>query len=276
MAIIKCPDCGKEISDRAEACPNCGCPIAAKPVYENAPVAEVKKKKKTGIIIAIIAVIIIAAAAVLVFVLGGSGVKEITLSENNLELNLKGTHSVTYTVLPEDISEETTVVWSSSDENVATVSDYGEINAVGAGSCTITATAGRKSASVSVTVNSMPEEYMIIGNEVIALEDFAEEIKDNEVKFDSKYKGKTVTIVARVKEIEGGFLQTNLNHTFKAVITLNGGSFMNKFCVEAGSKSKASQFEIGDLIKVEGKLTTDLYGTSFYMYGPNTITKVTE
>lgn len=26
MALIKCPECGKEISDKAEACPNCGCP----------------------------------------------------------------------------------------------------------------------------------------------------------------------------------------------------------------------------------------------------------
>lgn len=28
MALIKCPDCGKQISDKAGACPNCGCPIA--------------------------------------------------------------------------------------------------------------------------------------------------------------------------------------------------------------------------------------------------------
>ena len=29
MALIKCPECGKEISDKATSCPNCGCPIAA-------------------------------------------------------------------------------------------------------------------------------------------------------------------------------------------------------------------------------------------------------
>lgn len=28
MALIKCPECGKEISDRAESCPHCGYPIA--------------------------------------------------------------------------------------------------------------------------------------------------------------------------------------------------------------------------------------------------------
>lgn len=28
MAIVSCPECGKQVSDRASACPNCGCPIA--------------------------------------------------------------------------------------------------------------------------------------------------------------------------------------------------------------------------------------------------------
>ena len=27
MALIKCSECGHEVSDRASACPNCGCPI---------------------------------------------------------------------------------------------------------------------------------------------------------------------------------------------------------------------------------------------------------
>ena len=26
MALINCPECGKEMSDSAAACPNCGCP----------------------------------------------------------------------------------------------------------------------------------------------------------------------------------------------------------------------------------------------------------
>lgn len=29
MALIKCPECGKEVSDKAISCPNCGCPIAS-------------------------------------------------------------------------------------------------------------------------------------------------------------------------------------------------------------------------------------------------------
>ena len=30
MALIKCPECGKEISDKAKTCPHCGVPIEMK------------------------------------------------------------------------------------------------------------------------------------------------------------------------------------------------------------------------------------------------------
>ncbi len=33
MALINCPECGREISDRAEACPHCGCPLTKEPEY---------------------------------------------------------------------------------------------------------------------------------------------------------------------------------------------------------------------------------------------------
>lgn len=29
MALIKCPECGKDVSDKAQSCINCGCPLAA-------------------------------------------------------------------------------------------------------------------------------------------------------------------------------------------------------------------------------------------------------
>lgn len=31
MAMIKCPDCGKDVSDQATTCINCGRPLAANP-----------------------------------------------------------------------------------------------------------------------------------------------------------------------------------------------------------------------------------------------------
>lgn len=42
MALINCPECGKEISDRAKSCPNCGCPVQKiipnEPTYNNQPI----------------------------------------------------------------------------------------------------------------------------------------------------------------------------------------------------------------------------------------------
>lgn len=35
MALIKCPECGREISDKAASCPNCGMPLAATDVTAN-------------------------------------------------------------------------------------------------------------------------------------------------------------------------------------------------------------------------------------------------
>ena len=36
MALIKCPECGRQVSDKAKACPDCGFPIA-----ENRPDGDV-------------------------------------------------------------------------------------------------------------------------------------------------------------------------------------------------------------------------------------------
>ena len=43
MALIKCTECGKEFSDKAESCPNCGCPTE----YVIKAINEKKKKLKT-------------------------------------------------------------------------------------------------------------------------------------------------------------------------------------------------------------------------------------
>ena len=62
MALIKCNECGNEISDMAEVCPHCGCPT--KSDNKN----SIQKHKKQ-MIIAISAIIGIAIAIVLIIVL---------------------------------------------------------------------------------------------------------------------------------------------------------------------------------------------------------------
>lgn len=98
MALINCPECGKEISDKAPTCPNCGFPLAgsssavdavsaedvASPV--SAPTSDVDQNKssdtatmqdrmdhlekaakgKNGIIIAVIAIAVLVIAAILI------------------------------------------------------------------------------------------------------------------------------------------------------------------------------------------------------------------
>lgn len=39
MALIKCPECGKEVSDNARYCQNCGCELSSD---QKAPIVEVK------------------------------------------------------------------------------------------------------------------------------------------------------------------------------------------------------------------------------------------
>ena len=38
MALIKCPECQKEVSDSAVSCPSCGCEVAAQPQEERKPI----------------------------------------------------------------------------------------------------------------------------------------------------------------------------------------------------------------------------------------------
>lgn len=62
MALIKCPECGKEISDRAGSCPSCGCPLetANEPKIEiQTPKKNVNIKKFLPIIIGVVIVAII-------------------------------------------------------------------------------------------------------------------------------------------------------------------------------------------------------------------------
>ncbi len=48
MALIKCPECGKEISDKASNCPNCGNPIAEKQNEATVQTPKVEVKAKEG------------------------------------------------------------------------------------------------------------------------------------------------------------------------------------------------------------------------------------
>lgn len=82
----------------------------------------------------------------------GVSVESVTLDNEELTLYVGDTDTLTATVTP---SGAATVTWKSSDSKVATVSN-GKVTAVKEGTATITATAGGKSASCTVTVTAAP------------------------------------------------------------------------------------------------------------------------
>ncbi len=110
-----------------------------------------------------IAVVVIIAAAI---ILKKPYVEEINLSSTEITVKAGESQLVTYEILPEKAAD-TKVTWESSDESVATVNESGYITAVSGGSCTITATAGKQTDSLEVTVKDKPNFlaiYMALGS----------------------------------------------------------------------------------------------------------------
>ena len=92
--------------------------------------------------------VIITATAVVATI----AVTSVTLNKSTLSLTEGSSETLTATVLPSNATNKT-VTWTVSPSGYATVSG-GVVKAVKAGSCTVTATAGGKSASCAVTVTA--------------------------------------------------------------------------------------------------------------------------
>ena len=72
MALIKCCECGKEISDKAKHCPNCG--------------VTIKKGNKTLLFLAIGATIVIIIIVIIIFILNNTNNSD-TNNTNNSDAN---------------------------------------------------------------------------------------------------------------------------------------------------------------------------------------------
>ena len=79
----------------------------------------------------------------------------IKLDKTELALSVGGVGTLKATVAPEDATDKT-IIWTSSSTAIATVDDNGNVTGVAAGTATITAQAGDKTATCVVTVTAAP------------------------------------------------------------------------------------------------------------------------
>ncbi|MBD5407331.1 MAG: leucine-rich repeat protein [Treponema sp.] len=95
-------------------------------------------------------------------------VNNITLDKNTLTLIRNGTAKLTATVTPSN-ADNKTVTWSSSNTSIATVDNDGMVTAISAGIATITAKAGDKTATCTVTVNPIPVNKVTLDKDTLTL-----------------------------------------------------------------------------------------------------------
>lgn len=91
MAMINCPECGKEISDKADKCPNCGCPIKEntpqpyQPVIVNNSTPEKKNGSCLKTVLIVIGVFIV--IGIIGGIAGGGNDKEEAVeAESEIEM----------------------------------------------------------------------------------------------------------------------------------------------------------------------------------------------
>ena len=162
MRLLKCPKCGEMFSDTYKTCPFCQ---EDEELHSNRPVKRGShrtgggraKPKVGGAAVVVCLVLVLGLAGYTIF---GSQLtaffsrdKEkpeptptvLTLSQSSVDMTVGGS-----TVL--SASGADGIVFSSSDESVATVAEDGTLQAVGAGSAIVTAKAGQQTATCQVTV----------------------------------------------------------------------------------------------------------------------------
>ncbi|GHT40261.1 hypothetical protein AGMMS49965_08270 [Bacteroidia bacterium] len=144
-------------------------------------------------------------------------VTSISLDKTTLTLDIGEDFTLTATVLPDDATDKT-VTWTSSDPGKATVVD-GKVTAVAAGTATITAKAGDKEATCTVTVNDAPAVPVDVTSisldkptlTLVVGEDFTltatvlpDDATDKTVTWESSDLGKATVVDGKVTAVAAG------------------------------------------------------------------------
>ena len=80
----------------------------------------------------------------------------IEINVPDFELGLGRSQTLGVIINPNNTTDDKTISWSSSDDSIVSVDEYGKVTAKGYGTATITATVGDKTATVDITVVEIP------------------------------------------------------------------------------------------------------------------------
>ena len=159
-----CKKCGAQLVEGQRFCPSCGADSLS------VTSTQAPKKKSAlpliiGLVVGLFAVIGIVGAIILFILFRPVAVDDIVMEEDAVEIIEGESYQVEYTVYPDKATIKNSE-WTSSDEDVAEVSDVGRIEAIAPGKCTITLVIDGVEAEIDVVVkkdlpdfNEIYDEY---------------------------------------------------------------------------------------------------------------------
>ena len=163
-----------------------------------------------------------------------AAVSGITLSQTEISLNKGKTAVLTATVAPENAADKT-VIWSSSNEKVATVSD-GTVTAVSKGTATVTAKAGDKTATCTVTVKVPASKVTLNTKQIYMVKGKSVNVKATVTPSDTTDRTSWSTSNKKVATVKNG--KISAKQTGKATVTVKAGSKKATVKVNVVSKAK--------------------------------------
>lgn len=187
-------------------------------------------------------------------------VTSVSLSQTSAELTRGQTLTLTAIVKPDDATDKT-VTWTTNNAAVATVKD-GVVTAVGLGAASITATAGGKNASCTVSVK---EAYIAV-----------ESVTLNQTSL-ALNEGDSYTLTATVRPSDATEKTVDWSSSDEKVVTVYGGTVKAvgggeaTVTATAGGKSATCKIQVKARVEVE-EVILDSYELTVPVGGSTTLT----
>ena len=193
-------------------------------------------------------------------------VQDVILNKTNITICVDETDTLTYEIIPANVGE-VSVVWSSADERIASVSDMGVVRARSVGSTVITLSANGINAQCYVKVEPVEVTSITLSKNELTLEEGATELLTatvapvnvtyNDVAWESSDLNVATVIAGRVTAVKAG----------SATITASCGG-MEATCKVTVTEAEGVRYAVGDVFyDPEGRAGIVFYITDNGMHG---------